>query len=87
MHTPKIPQTAVKLKIYKGSIMAGVSCGHEAMGLAPQTREPTSCSIMQPRHQDPDYGAFIAQVKVYLKFYGNWPAFASRSQKSMTSSQ
>ena len=28
---------------------------------------------MYPKHQDPDYGAFIDQVKTYHKFYGNWP--------------
>lgn len=32
----KIPQRGIRLKLYKGSILAGVSWGHEAMGLAPQ---------------------------------------------------
>lgn len=34
----KIPTKAIRLRLYKGSIVAGVSWGHEAMGLAPQVR-------------------------------------------------
>lgn len=39
LHTLKIPQRAVRLKIYKGSIQAGISWGHQALGLAPQHRQ------------------------------------------------
>ena len=28
---------------------------------------------MQPRHKDPAYEAFVEQIKVYHRFYGNWP--------------
>ena len=34
----KIPQRSIRLRLYKGSILAGISWGHEAMGLAPQHR-------------------------------------------------
>ena len=34
----KIINRAIKLKLYKGSIIAGTSWGHQAMGLAPQVR-------------------------------------------------
>ena len=34
----KIPLQSIRLKLYKGSIVAGISWGHEAMGLAPQVR-------------------------------------------------
>ena len=36
--TLKIPQRSIRLKLYKGSIVAGIAWGHEAMGLAPQVR-------------------------------------------------
>ena len=36
--TLKIPLRSIRLKLYKGSIVAGISWGHEAMGLAPQVR-------------------------------------------------
>ena len=39
LHTLKIPQRAVRLRIYKGSIQAGISWGHQALGLAPQNRQ------------------------------------------------
>lgn len=39
LHTLKIPQRAVRLKLYKGSVQAGISWGLQAMGLAPQTRQ------------------------------------------------
>lgn len=62
----KIPMKAVWLKRYKGSILAGVSWGHQAMGLAPQVRRRIQTAIarqmgmhktadrvfdMQPRHR------------------------------------
>ena len=28
---------------------------------------------MHSRHQDPDYGSFMSQVRIYRRFYGNWP--------------
>lgn len=28
---------------------------------------------MHSGHQEPDYGAFMDQVKTYRRFYGNWP--------------
>ena len=34
----KIPQRAIRLRLYKGSILSCISWGHEAMGLAPQHR-------------------------------------------------
>ena len=34
----KIPQRAIRLRLYKGSILSSISWGHEAMGLAPQHR-------------------------------------------------
>ena len=34
----KIPTRSIQLKLYKGSIVAGSSWGHQAMGLAPQVR-------------------------------------------------
>lgn len=34
----KIPQRAIRLKLYKGGVQAGISWGHQAMGMAPQTR-------------------------------------------------
>ena len=34
----KIPWKAVRLRLFKGSILAGIRWGHEAMGVAPQTR-------------------------------------------------
>ena len=86
----KIPQRSIRLKLYKGSIVAGISWGHEAMGLAPQVRRKLKNTMgrqlglqrtgnidilcdMQGRHQDPDYGSFMAQVRTYRRFYGNWP--------------
>ena len=39
LHTLKIPLRAVRLKLYKGSIQAGISWGHQALGLAPQHRQ------------------------------------------------
>lgn len=92
----KIPQRAIRLKLYKGSVLAGISWGHEAMGLAPQTRKKISAVMgrqlglqrtgsldivydMNSRHQDPDYGAFMAQIRVYHRFYGNWPEATHRS--------
>ena len=86
----KIPSRAIKLKLYKGSIIAGISWGHQAMGLAPQVRRRIRATMgrqiglqktgnldilfsMHPRHKDPDYAAFTEQIKVYHKFYGNWP--------------
>ena len=37
--TLKIPTRAIQLKLYKGSILSGISWGHQAMGLAPQVRK------------------------------------------------
>ena len=34
----KIPQRAIRLRLYKGSVLSSISWGHEAMGLAPQHR-------------------------------------------------
>ena len=89
LDTLKIPTRAIKLKLYKGSIIAGISWGHQAMGLAPQIRRRIRATMgrlglqktgnldimfdMNPRHRDPDYSAFEDQVKVYHKFQGNWP--------------
>ena len=39
MKALKIPQRAIRLRLYKGSILASISWGHEAMGLAPQVRK------------------------------------------------
>ena len=33
---------------------------------------------MQPRHRDPAYEAVVAQIKVYHKFFGNWPEHLHR---------
>ena len=33
---------------------------------------------MQPRHKDPDYEAFAAQVKIYRQCFGNWPEHLHR---------
>ena len=82
--TLKIPTRSIQLKLYKGSIMAGISWGHQAMGLAPQVRKRWAgrwayngrldiLFDMHPRHQDPDQTAFEDQIKVYRKFDGNWP--------------
>lgn len=38
MQTLKIPAPSIKLRLYKGSVLGGISRGHEAMRLAPQTR-------------------------------------------------
>ena len=38
LNSLKIPNRAIQLKIYKGSIVTGISWGHQAMGLAPQLR-------------------------------------------------
>ena len=95
MNALKIPQRAIRLKLYKGSIQAGISWGHQSMGLAPQTRQKLKAAMarqmglqrtgnidvlfdMQPRHQDPAYEAFVAQIKVYHKFFGNWPEHLHR---------
>ena len=86
----KIPLRSIRLKLYKGSIVAGISWGHESMGLAPQVRKRLRATMgrqmglqrtgnldilfdMLKRHQDPDYGAFIDQIKSFHKFYGAWP--------------
>lgn len=64
------------------SIVAGISWGHEAMGLAPQVRQRMKAVMgrqlglqrtgnidilydMHSRHQDPDYGSFVSQVRAY----------------------
>ena len=39
LDTLKIPQRAIRLKLYKGSVLAGINWGHEAMGLAPHIRK------------------------------------------------
>ena len=36
---------------------------------------------MQPRYKDPAYEAFVAQVKVYHKFFGNWPEHLHRDME------
>lgn len=41
----KIPQRAIRLRLYKGSIMASISWGHEAMGLAPQVRKKMRATL------------------------------------------
>ena len=86
----KIPLRAIRLKLYKGSIIAGISWGHEAMGLAPQVRRRIRATMgrqmglqktgnldilfdMHPKHQDPDYGAFMDQIKAFHRFFGGWP--------------
>ena len=86
----KIPQRAIRLRLYKGSIIAGISRGHQAMGLAPQVRAKHRATMgrqmglqktgnldivydMQPQHQDPDYGAFMEQVKTFQHFARHWP--------------
>ena len=93
--TLKIPQRAIRLKLYKGSIVAGISWGHEAMGLAPQVRRRLRATMgrqmglqktgnidilfdMQKQHRDPDYGAFEDQVRLYRRFFGNWPEHLAR---------
>ena len=38
LNSLKIPNRAIQLKVYKGSIVSGISWGHQAMGLAPQLR-------------------------------------------------
>ena len=38
LHTLKIPSKAARLRLFKGSVLAGIRWGHEAMGVAPQTR-------------------------------------------------
>ena len=90
MTSLKIPNRAIRLKLYKSSILAGINWGHEAMGLAPQVRRRIRATMarqmgchrtgsvdivfsMQPRHRDPDFGAFADQVRLYRRFYGNWP--------------
>ena len=45
MNILKIPQRAVRLRLYKGSIQAGVSWGHQAMGLAPQIRQKLKAAM------------------------------------------
>ena len=91
----KIPLQSIRLKLYKGSIVAGISWGHEAMGLAPQVRRRLKATMgrqmglqktgnvdilfdMMPQHRDPDYGAFEDQVRLYHRFYGNWPEHLGR---------
>ena len=91
----KIPLQSIRLKLYKGSIVAGISWGHEAMGLAPQVRRRLKATMgrqmglqktgnvdilfdMMPQHRDPDYGAFEDQVRLYHRFYGNWPENLAR---------
>ena len=86
----KIPQRAIRLRLYKGSIVAGISWGHQAMGLAPQVRARHKAALarqlglqktgntdiifeMHKQHQDPDYGAFMEQVKTFQHFAGRWP--------------
>ena len=49
MNALKIPQRAVRLKLYKGSIQAGISWGHQAMGLAPQTRLKLKAAMARQR--------------------------------------
>ena len=90
MTSLKIPNRAIRLKLYKSSILAGINWGHEAMGLAPQVRRRIRATMarqmgchrtgsidivfsMHPRHRDPDFGAFADQVRLYRRFYGNWP--------------
>ena len=90
LNTLKIPNQAIRLKLYKGSTLSGINWGHKAMGLAPQVRKKLRATMcrqmgmhrtgnadivfsMQPRHRDPDYGAFADQVRLYRRFYGNWP--------------
>ena len=34
---------------------------------------------MMPQHRDPDYGAFEDQVRLYRRFYGNWPEHLGRA--------
>ena len=93
--TLKIPERAIRLKLYKGSIVAGISWGHEAMGIAPQVRRRLRATMgrqmglqktgnidilfdMQKQHRDPDYGAFEDQVRLYRRFFGNWPEHLAR---------
>ena len=87
--TLKIPLRSIRLKLYKGSIVAGISWCHEAMGLAPQVRRRLKAVMgrqiglqrtgnidipydMHSKHQDPDYGSFMSQVRIYRRFFGNW---------------
>ena len=42
LDTLKIPTRAIKLKLYKGSIIAGISWGHQAMGLGASKSEGAS---------------------------------------------
>ena len=98
MNILKIPQRAVRLRLYKGSIQAGISWGHQAMGLAPQIRQKLKAAMgrqmglqrtgnldilfdMQPRRKDPAYEAFVEQIKVYHRFYGNWPEHLQRDME------
>ena len=95
LHTLNIPMRAVRLKLYKGSIQSGISWGHQALGMAPQTRNRIRTAMarqmglqrtgnadivfdMQPRHKDPDFEAFAAQVKIYRQCFGNWPEHLHR---------
>ena len=90
-----IPMRAVRLKLYKGSIQSGISWGHQALGMAPQTRNRIRIAMarqmglqrtgnadivfdMQPRHKDPDFEAFAAQIKIYRQCFGNWPEHLHR---------
>lgn len=86
LHTLKIPMRAVRLKLYKGSIQSGISWGHQALGMALQTRHRIRIAMarqmglrrtgnadivfdMQPRHKDPDFDAFTAQIKIYRQCF------------------
>ena len=85
----------MRLKLYKGG---GISWGHQAMGLAPQTRLRINSTMarqmglqrtgnmdiiydMQPKHKDPDYEAFVSQVKIYRQIFCNWPEHLHRDLK------
>ena len=98
MNVLKIPQRAVRLRLYKGSVQAGISWGHQAMGLAPHIRQKLKAAMgrqmglqrtgnldilfdMQPRHKDLAYEAFVEQIKVYHRFYGNWPEHLQRDME------
>ena len=93
LHVLKILRQAVRLKLYKGSVQAKISWGHEdsllKQGSGSNQQWPARCVCegqgnmdilydVRPRHKDPAYEAFVSQVRVYHRFFGNWPEHLHR---------
>lgn len=79
----KIPAQAIRLKLYKGNILAGISWGHEAMGLAPQVRKRIRATMgrqlgLQKTGNVDLLFSTQGQVRLYRRFFGNWPEALQR---------